>query len=93
MNAITKSRKPAGRRSAAVVLALALGLTVASAGSAAATPSASAAVSASAQGHAATAGVPNQVIERLCAGWEAVAEALPVPAAPAKLCKLVNGWD
>ncbi|MBQ0987098.1 hypothetical protein KBZ10_21790 [Streptomyces sp. F63] len=38
-------------------------------------------------------GLPSVVVDTVCAQWERIAAAVPVPSEPPEVCKLVNGWD
>lgn len=38
-------------------------------------------------------GLPSAVVGTVCAQWDRLAAAVPVPVEPPQVCKLVNGWD
>lgn len=85
------SRKPAALARTAAVTGAALAALAFSAGTAGA--SAIAAERPAAPRGGAVEEIPGHVASRVCTELEAIVAQLPVPSAPAQVCKLVNGWD
>ncbi|WP_030546623.1 hypothetical protein [Streptomyces albus] len=56
-------------------------------------PAAGSGQAAHAAGAPGLGGLPAVVVDTVCAQWDRIAAAVPVPSEPPAVCKLVNGWD